>query len=91
MVDTPESVLELNGSIKGLGEVTVASLIAELQELRKMNRRKINALNGVASRKETQEKCGVDEPYLVAGPVYARLYMVALAAMQFIPADKEFY
>lgn len=39
---------ELIGSVKGVGEVTVASMIAELPELGKLNRREISALTGVA-------------------------------------------
>lgn len=60
---------ELIGSVKGVGEVTVASLIAELPELGKLNRQEISALTGVAPLNRDSGKCGVDEPHLAEGPV----------------------
>lgn len=39
---------ELISSVKGVGETTVATLLAELPELGKLTRREISALTGVA-------------------------------------------
>lgn len=79
---------ELIGSVKGVGEVTVASLIAELPELGKLNRRKISALTGVASLNRDSGKMRGRRTTFGGR---ATLYMAALVTTQFNPAIKMFY
>lgn len=83
---------ELIGSVKGVGEVTVASLIAELPELGKLNRRKISALTGVAPlNRDSGKMRGRRTTFGGSAGVRATLYMAALVATQFNPAIKTFY
>jgi len=83
---------ELIGSVKGVGEVTVASLIAELPELGKLNRREISALTGVAPlNRDSGKMRGRRTTFGGRAGVRATLYMAALVATQFNPAIKEFY
>ncbi len=57
----------LIGSVKGVGDITVASLIAELPE-QKLNRREISALTGVAPLNRDSGKMQGNGPRLVAEP-----------------------
>ncbi len=83
---------ELIGSIKGVGEVTVASLITELPELGKLNRREISALTGVAPlNRDSGKMRGRRTTFGGRAGVRATLYMAALVATQFNPAIKMFY
>jgi transposase len=83
---------ELIGSVKGVGEVTVASLIAELPELGKLNRREISALTGVAPlNRDSGKMRGRRTTFGGRAGVRAALYMAALVATQFNPAIKMFY
>lgn len=83
---------ELIGSVKGVGEITVASQIAELPELGKLNRREISALTGVASlNRDSGKMRGRRTTFGVRAGVRATLYMAAPVATQFNPAIKMFY
>lgn len=83
---------ELIGSVKGVGEVTVASLIAELPELGKLNRREISALTGVAPlNRDSGKMRGRRTTFGGRAGVRATLYMAALVATQFNPVIKIFY
>ncbi|AVF38013.1 IS110 family transposase [Rahnella sikkimica] len=83
---------ELIGSVKGVGEVTVACLIAELPELGKLNRREISALTGVAPlNRDSGKMRGRRTTFGGRAGVRATLYMAALVATQFNPAIKMFY
>ena len=82
----------LIGSVKGVGDVTIASLIAELPELGKLNRREISALTGVAPMNRDSGKMrGKRTTFGGRAGVRATLYMAALVATQFNPAIKIFY
>lgn len=83
---------ELIGSVKGVGEITIASLIAELPELGKLNRREISALTGVAPlNRDSGKMRGKRTTFGGRAGVRAALYMAALVATQFNPAIKTFY
>lgn len=82
---------ELIGSVKGVGDVTVASLIAELPELGKLNRREISALTGVAPLNRDSGKMRGRRTTFGRAGVRSTLYMAALVATQFNPAIKMFY
>jgi transposase len=83
---------ELLKSVPGVGEVTAATLIAELPELGQLNRQEIAALVGVAPmnndsglfRGQRRIKGG-------RAALRATLYMAALAATTHNPILKEFY
>ena len=51
--------------MKGVGEATIATLLAELPELGKLSRREISALTGVAPSIGIPAKCEVSEQPLV--------------------------
>lgn len=77
---------ELIGSVKGVAEVIVASLIAELPELGILNRREINALIDVAPLNRDSGKIrGRQSTFGGRAGVRATLYT------QFNPAIKMFY
>lgn len=83
---------ELIGSIKGVGEVTVASLIVELPELGKLNGREISALTGVAPlNRDSGKMRGRRTTFGGRACVRATLYMAALVATQFNLSIKMFY
>jgi len=80
------------GSIKGVGEVTAASLIAVLPELGKLNRWEISVLTGVAPLNRDSGKMeGRRTTFGGRASVRATLYMAAVVATQFNPAIKIFY
>lgn len=80
------------GSVKGVGEVTVASLIAGLLVLGKFNRREISALTGVAPlNRDSGKMRGRRTTFGGRDGVRSTLYMAALVATQFNPAIKMFY
>jgi transposase len=78
--------------IKGVGEKTAVSLLAEMPELGSLNRGQAAALAGVApfSRESGQWK---GKRYIGGGRALARkaLYMAALVATRFHPSLKAFY
>ncbi|HHU7932932.1 TPA: IS110-like element ISEc32 family transposase, partial [Escherichia coli] len=82
----------LIGSVKGVGDITVASLIAELPEQGKLNRREISALTGVAPlNRDSGKMRGKRTTFGGRAGVRATLNMAALVATQFNPAIKLFY
>lgn len=82
----------LLGDVKGLGPATVATLIGELPELGKLNRRQISALVGVApynhdsGRLKGQRCISGGRPTLRTA-----LYMATLVATRHNPVIRAFY
>ena len=79
-------------SVKGVGEVTSLTLLAELPELGRLNRKEIAALVGVApfSRDSGQRR----GPRVICGGrsgVRGVLYMAAMNATRYNPVIKAFY
>ena len=78
-------------SIKGVGPVTVATLLAELPELGRLDRRKIAALVGVCPY--TRQSGKSDAKRMIRGGrlgLRNALYMAALTAMRYDPTLKAF-
>jgi transposase len=83
---------DLLASVKGVGEATIATLLAELPELGKLTRREISALMGVAPfNRDSGKMRGKRTTFGGRGTVRATLYMAALTATRFNPIIKEFY
>jgi transposase len=84
--------VEILDSVKGIGPVTVSTIVAELPELGKLNRQSIAKLVGVApinndsgqSSKRRRTKGG-------RSTVRCTLYMATLVAVRFNAAIKTFY
>ncbi|CBS90293.1 IS110-like element ISAli16 family transposase [Azospirillum lipoferum] len=86
------ALIEPIRSIKGVGPVTVATLLAELPELGRLDRRKIAALVGVCPY--TRQSGKSDAKRLIRGGrlgLRNALYMAALTAMRYDPTLKAFY
>jgi transposase len=84
--------IEILESVKGLGPVTVSTLLAELPELGALNRGQIAKLVGVAPlNKDSGQKSG--QRRIFGGRSYVRrvLYMATLVATRFNPKIKAFY
>jgi transposase len=84
--------IEILESIKGLGPVTVSTLVAELPELGMLNRGQIAKLVGVAPLNcDSGQKSGQRRTF--GGRSYVRrvLYMATLVATRFNPKIKAFY
>lgn len=84
--------IEIIESAKGLGPVTVNTLIAELPELGQLNRGQIAKLVGVAPmNRDSGQSSG--RRRTIGGRSYVRrvLYMATLAATRFNPRIKAFY
>ena len=86
---------ELSGqlrSARGVGPVTVASLIAEVPELGRLTRREISALIGVAPfNRDSGQMRGKRTIYGGRAQVRRGLYMCALSAIRFNPVIRAFY
>lgn len=83
---------ELLNSVKGIGPATTATLLADIPELGKLNRREISALVGVAPiNRDSGRMRG--KRTIFGGRHHARsaLYMATLVATRFNPVIKPFY
>ncbi|HFP0352415.1 TPA: IS110 family transposase [Escherichia coli] len=79
-------------SIKGVGAMTVASLLAEVPELGSLSRRAISALVGVAPvNRDSGSMRGRRTIFGGRSGVRTALYMAALVATRFNPVIKAFY
>lgn len=79
-------------SIKGVGAMTVASLLAGVPELGSLSRRAISALVGVAPvNRDSGSMRGRRTIFGGRSGVRAALYMAALVATRFNPVIKAFY
>jgi transposase len=83
---------DLLQSIPGVGKVLAATLLAELPELGKLNRRQIAALVGVAPyNRDSGMMRGKRSVWGGRAPVRSALYMAALVATRFNPVIANFY
>lgn len=80
------------GSIKGVGTITVAALLAEVPELGRLSRREISALVGVAPvNRDSGTMRGRRTIFGGRAGVRTALYMAALVATRFNLVIKAFY
>lgn len=83
---------EILGSAPGVGMVTTATLIADLSELGKMDRKKIAALVGVAPMNyDSGKKRGYRKTKGGRGDVRSVLYMSTLVATRYNPVIQAHY
>lgn len=83
---------QLLSSVKGVGPATVATLIAGVPELGRLNRREISALIGVAPfNRDSGQMRGKRMIFGGRGQVRRGLYMAALAAIRFNSVIRAFY
>jgi len=83
---------KLLGSVKGVGDKTLSTLIAEVPELGKLNRRQISALVGVAPmNRDSGTSRGKRMIQGGRGSVRHALYMPTLVATQHNAVIKRFY
>lgn len=87
-----KELAERLGSIKGVGAMTAAALLAEVPELGSLSRRKISALVGVAPvNRDSGTMRGRRTIFGGRAGVRSALYMAALVATRFNPVIKVFY
>lgn len=87
-----KALSERLSSIKGVGTMTVAALLAEVPELGRLSRREISALVGVAPvNRDSGTMRGRRTIFGGRAGVRTALYMSALVATRFNPVIKEFY
>jgi transposase len=82
----------LLASVKGIGDKTLSTLIAEVPELGKLNRREISALIGLAPMNRDSGR--LRGRRMIQGgrsSVRQALYMATLVATRFNPVIKRFY
>lgn len=83
---------DLLNNIKGVGNILIAVLIAELPELGKLSRREISALVGLAPiNRDSGKMRGRRTIWAGRGSIRATLYMSTLSATRFNPVIKTFY
>ncbi len=83
---------ELLRSVPGVGRVVATTLIAELPELGKLNRKQVAALVGVAPLNyDSGERRGVRRVWGGRASVRNALYMAALVATRHNPLIRAFY
>jgi transposase len=87
-----KELAERLSSIKGIGTVTTAALLAEVPELGSLSRREISALVGVAPvNRDSGTMRGRRTIFGGRAGVRTALYMAALVATRFNPVIKTFY
>ncbi|HIA1616335.1 TPA: IS110 family transposase, partial [Salmonella enterica] len=87
-----KELAERLSSIKGVGTMTVAALLAEVPELGSLSRREISALVGVAPvNRDSGTMRGRRTIFGGRAGVRTALYMAALVATRFNPVIKDFY
>lgn len=87
-----KALSERLSSIKGVGTMTVAALLAEVPELGQLSRREISALVGVAPiNRDSGTMRGRRTIFGGRAGVRSSLYMAALVATRFNPVIKAFY
>ena len=80
------------GTIKGIGSITIAALLAEVPELGKLPRREVSALVGVAPvNRDSGTMRGRRTIFGGRAGVRTTLYMATLVAARFNPVIKVFY
>jgi transposase len=84
--------LDILTSVKGVGEVTAITLLAELPELGTLSRKKIAKLAGLAPlNDDSGKKKGKRRIWGGRARVRSILYMAALTAIRWNPVIKSFY
>lgn len=84
--------VEILKSVKGVGPVTISTLIAELPELGQLNRQQVAKLVGVAPiNKDSGQSSGQRRAAGGRSTVRRVLYMAALVATRWNPTLKRFY
>lgn len=84
--------IEILNSVKGVGPVTISTLIAELPELGELNRGEVAKLVGVAPiNRDSGQKSGKRFIGGGRGQVRKVLYMATLVAIRYNPMIKSFY
>lgn len=79
-------------SVPGVGPVTTFTLLADLPELGKLNRKEITALVGVAPfNNDSGQRTGKRHTWGGRATVRATLYMAALSASRHNPVIRAFY
>ncbi len=87
-----QRTIEILRSVKGVGPVTISTLIAELPELGALNRGEVAKLVGVAPiNRDSGTKSGKRFIGGGRGQVRRVLYMAALVALRHNPTIKTFY
>lgn len=87
-----QRTIEILESVKGVGPVTISTVIAELPELGKLNRGEIATLVGVAPiNRDSGQKSGKRFIGGGRGQVRRVLSMATIVAIRFNPAIKTFY
>lgn len=87
-----QRTIEILASVKGVGPVTISTLIAELPELGQLNRGQVAKLVGVAPiNRDSGKKSGKRFIGGGRGQVRRVLYMAAIVAIRHNPAMKAFY
>lgn len=82
----------LLGSVKGVGDTTISTLIAEVPELGKLSRREIGALVGVAPlNRDSGTMRGKRAIFGGRATIRRALYMATLVAVRFNPVLHVFY
>ena len=83
---------QLLSTIKGVGDTTIASLLAEVPELGTLSRRAISALVGVAPiNRDSGKMRGKRTIFGGRASVRTTLYMATLSAVRYNQAIKTFY
>lgn len=84
--------IEILGSVKGVGPVTISTVIAELPEMGSLNRGEVAKLVGVAPiNRDSGNKSGKRFIGGGRGQVRRVLYMATVVAIRHNPAIKAFY
>jgi len=84
--------IEILDSVKGIGPVTISTIIAELPELGNLNRKEVAKLVGVAPiNKDSGQSIGKRKTAGGRSGVRRTLYMATLVATRFNPRIKAFY
>jgi len=84
--------VEILNSVKGIGPVTISTIVAELPELGKLNRQKIAKLAGVAPlNNDSGQSIGKRKTAGGRSGVRRTLYMATLVATRFNPRIKAYY
>jgi transposase len=87
-----KSQRKLLDSVKGVGPVTILTLIAQLPELGLLNRRQISKLVGLAPlANDSGQRKGPRRIWGGRAPVRAVLYMATLSAIRHNPVIRQFH
>jgi len=87
-----QRTIEILGSVKGVGPVTISTILAELPELGALNRGEVAKLVGVAPiNRDSGNKSGKRFIGGGRGQVRRVLYMATIVAIRHNPAIKAFY